>query len=142
MTIILRIDGDSRSIVAYEEVSSITHSNKRAHQTVAFCRCNELSSITWGQFCLLTYPPSVKCTSSLKKILFEKLLSIACCSSTHSTYLWRVNGQLVSAVVWAGLYAVKKSWFLRITKNRHILVFGNTLTYNSALFSGTSAIYF
>ena len=95
MTIMLRIDGDSRSIIVCEEVrSSITHSNQRAHQTVNFSRCNGLSSITWGfsdlrirQFCFMTYQLSVKCASSLKKILSDKLPSITCCSSTHSTYL-------------------------------------------------------
>ena len=48
-----------------------------------------------------------KCSSSLKKTLFEKLPSIACCSSTHSTtypIYHVVNSHLSSVVAWAGLY--------------------------------------
>ena len=47
---------------------------------MTFSGCNGLSSITWGfsdppllQFCLLTYPPSVKTASSLKKNFVRKI---------------------------------------------------------------------
>ena len=36
MTIMLRIDGDSRAIVVFEEVGPITPSDQRVHQTVTF----------------------------------------------------------------------------------------------------------
>ena len=51
------------------------------------------------QFYLLTYPPNVKCASSLQKIFFEKLPHTACSSSTHFTRICDVvNGQLASVV--------------------------------------------
>ena len=99
MTITLRIDGDSRSIVVFEELSSnYTFEPKSAPNS-------DSESKIW-QFCLLTYPPSVKCTSSPKKILFEKLPSTACCSAPIPRINDVMNGQLTSVIAWAGLYMV------------------------------------
>ena len=73
MTITLRIV--SCSLVVFEEVRSNHTFGPKSNQTVTFSVCNGLSSITSGfsgsqiwQFCLLTYPPSVKFASPLKKM--------------------------------------------------------------------------
>ena len=82
--------------------SSHHHRKVQSHPAVTFSGYNGLSSITWGfsqsqirQFCLLTHPPSAKCLSLPKKILFEKL---------SSTAYDVMNGQLISIVAWAKLY--------------------------------------
>ena len=94
MTIKHRIDSNRRSIPVFVEVRFNDTFGPKSLPKSDFSGCNGLSAITWElsetqirQFCLLTYPSSVKCDSLVKKILLEKLLSTACCSSTRSTYL-------------------------------------------------------
>ena len=90
---------------------SQVQSDQRVHHTVTISLCNDLFSLTWGfwepqiqQFYLLIYPPSVKCASSLKKSLFEKLTSHRVVQANIPRIYSVVNGQLASVVAWVGLY--------------------------------------
>ena len=82
----------STRLIQYDSTNRRYRTKKRTKQwpflkVIASLLLLRISEPEIQQFCLLTYPPSVKCASSLKKIFFEKLPSTAFCWSTHFTYL-------------------------------------------------------
>ena len=125
---------------------TITALDQRAHQTVTFSESNGLASITWEsselwirQFYLLTYLPGVKCASSLKKILFENCRPRIVVQAAIPRIYDVVNCQLASVLAWSGLYMDVRVYlnakYATMCPNT---VFGNTFTYNSDIFRGTS----
>ena len=103
------------------------------------------------QFFLLTYTPTVKYASCWRKFC-SKNCRPPLVIQAHIPHICDVvNGQLATVVTWAGFYMdvvvnlnakhaimCRKTVFLRMMRNRHIWVFGNTFTYNSDIFNGTS----